>query len=273
MSNSRVVELSASIPSGSLAFSPGAGPAGSAIGATSVTPCPMGGTFGSATARLSLISSTGAVVATATAPLDAAGNWAGTLTVPAGAASGSYFVGAKCLTATGLVTQIYASGAFTVGPVSTGTQGPPTTNGTNGAPGPAGPQGATGPQGTTGPQGPTGATGPQGASGPQGPAGAAPKLIGSTSTCTTKAGSSGTLITTCTYTYTYAMPGQAKDGAVIATARTHGHTRVIARGRIRHHRLTLTFKHLHRGRYRVTLIELRPHRAPVPIRATTLVVT
>jgi hypothetical protein len=79
--------------------------------------------------------------------------------------------------------------------------------------------------------------------------------------------------TNCTYTYTYAMPGQAKAGAVNATVSKHGHTRVIARGRIRHHRLTLTFKHLHRGRYRLTLVQLHPHRASVVIGAITLVVT
>jgi hypothetical protein len=83
----------------------------------------------------------------------------------------------------------------------------------------------------------------------------------------------GVLTTTCTYTFTYALPGQAKDGTVIATVRTHGRTRVIARGRIRHHRFTLTFKHARRGRYRVTLLEPRPHRAPAVIATTTLVIT
>ncbi|HET6871027.1 MAG TPA: hypothetical protein VFH80_34265, partial [Solirubrobacteraceae bacterium] len=77
---------------------------------------------------------------------------------------------------------------------------------------------------------------------------------------------------TCTYTYTYAMPGQAKDGAVIATVTKHRHTRVIARGRIRHHRLTLTFKHLKRGRYRLTLLELE-HGRRIVIGQTTLTVS
>ena len=69
------------------------------------------------------------------------------------------------------------------------------------------------------------------------------------------------------------MPGQAKDGAVIATARIHGRSQVIARGRVRHHRLSLTFKHARRGRYRATLLELRGHRPPALIGSTTLVVT
>jgi hypothetical protein len=101
----------------------------------------------------------------------------------------------------------------------------------------------------------------------------APKLIGSKSTCTTTVGTGGTLTTTCLYTFTYALPGQANDGAVIATATIHGHARVIARGRIRHHRLTLTFEHARRGHSRVTLLELHRHRAPTVIATTTLVIT
>jgi hypothetical protein len=101
----------------------------------------------------------------------------------------------------------------------------------------------------------------------------APKLIGSKSTCTTTVGTGGTLTPTCLYTFTYALPGPAKDGAVIATAKTHGHTRVIARGRIRNHRLTLTFKHPRREHYRVTLLELHQHQAPAVIATTTLVIT
>ena len=76
-----VVELSPSVPSGSLTFSPSAGPAGTTLSATSVSPCPTGGAFGSSTARLSLTSSTGGVLNTVTVPVDAAGNWTATLTV------------------------------------------------------------------------------------------------------------------------------------------------------------------------------------------------
>ena len=146
-----------------------------------------------------------------------------------------------------------------------------------GPPGPAGPEGPSGPQGltgATGAQGANGAAGPQGATGPQGPAGApAPRLISSTITCTTKLGSGGALITTCTYTYTYAVPGAARDGQVIARAAVHGRVRTIGRGRLRHERLTVTFRHPHRGRYRVALLELQTHRAPKLIGSTTLVVT
>jgi hypothetical protein len=48
---------------------------------------------------------------------------------------------------------------------------------------------------------------------------------------------------------------------------------VIARGRIRHHRLSPTIKHARRGRYRVTLLELHQHQAPAVIATTTLVIT
>jgi streptogramin lyase len=65
-SNNRVVELTPSIASGSLAFAPSSGPAGSSIGVSSVTPCPVGGLLGSTAARLALYSSTGSVTATAT---------------------------------------------------------------------------------------------------------------------------------------------------------------------------------------------------------------
>jgi hypothetical protein len=76
--------------------------------------------------------------------------------------------------------------------------------------------------------------------------------------------------TSCTTTYIYAAPGQATDGPIVAVTGSH---RVIARGRIRHHRLTLTFGHLPRGNYRVALLELRAHRARVLIGHTTLIVS
>jgi hypothetical protein len=67
--------------------------------------------------------------------------------------------------------------------------------------------------------------------------------------------------------------GVAKDGPVIATANVHGHARVLGRGRIRNHRVTLTLTGVHRGRYSVTLLAPRAHRAPVVIGHTTLVIT
>jgi hypothetical protein len=130
--NNRVVELTPSVPSGSLTSAPGSGPAGSQIGVSSVTPCPLnGGAFGSAEAKVKLTSSAGATVANATASLDSSGNWSATLTVPNSAANGAvYFVGASCLAPTGLVTQNYASAPFTV---------TAPTPGAHGATGPAGP--------------------------------------------------------------------------------------------------------------------------------------
>jgi hypothetical protein len=80
------------------------------------------------------------------------------------------------------------------------------------------------------------------------------------------------VVTTCTYTFTYALPGQATDKAVIATASIHGHTRVIGRGRIRHHRLTLRVDHLQRGRYILTMLCRTGHKWAV-IGDTSLTVT
>jgi hypothetical protein len=87
----------------------------------------------------------------------------------------------------------------------------------------------------------------------------------------TKSGSSES----CTTTYTYAAPGTAKDGPVIATVSVRGHSRVIGRGRVRHHRLRITAKlnRLRRGHYRVMLLELRQHRSPALIGRTTIVIT
>jgi hypothetical protein len=59
---------------------------------------------------------------------------------------------------------------------------------------------------------------------------------------------------------------------VIARALVHGRRVVIGHGWLRHHRLKITFKHLHRGRYRVTLLEQRAHGSLL-IGHTTIVVT
>jgi hypothetical protein len=287
-----VLELTGSITSGSLAFSPTSGPAGSSVGISSVTPCPLTGRVPSTTADIALTSSSGAAVATATAGLDTSGDWTGTLTVPATAADGTYYISARCFGSGGLLTQNYASGVFTVAPVSSGTEGPPRPQvppGESGEQGPAGPQGLAGPQGPAGasgtqgpagpqglagPEGPAGASGTQGPAGPQGPPGAAaPKLLSSASTCTSKPGTNGSQTTTCTNTYTYAAPGAAKDGPVVAVANRRGRGRVIARGRIHHHHLVLTFRHLQRGQYRVTLLEPRRHHRPIVVGHTTITIT
>ena len=133
--NFRVVALAPAAP-GSLAFSPATAPSGSSIGATSVTPCPLAnGTLGSS-ADVSLTSSSGVSIATAAGSLDGSGDWNATLTIPSSAANGTYFVAAKCVTPSGLVTQSYAARTLTVGPGGSGSQGPP---------GPAGPAGPAGP--------------------------------------------------------------------------------------------------------------------------------
>ena len=280
--NDRVVELTPSVPLGSAAFAPGSVPAGSSVGVTSVTPCPVGGQFGSAAAPLALVSSAGASVATASGALDlVSGQWTGTLTVPADAGAGPYFIRARCLTLNGLIAQNYTAGTLVVEhsvgetgpPVSPGPQGP---TGAAGPQGPAGPQGATGPQGdpgangtngTNGTNGQTGAQGPQGATGPQGAAGPAARTPTSeTIACRHVRKNS----TTCTVTFHFS--GGAANARVLATAKVHGHTRTVGRGAIRAYELKLKLKHLHRGRYRLTLLELG-HGKRTPIAHTTVTVT
>ena len=259
--NNAVLELSPSVPMGSFLASPGSGPADSSVGLASVTSCPLGGPFGSSAAELLLYSADGTLVQSATAPVDSSGLWAGALNVPADAADGTtYVVRARCTDTDGVMPQNYAPATFTVEAPSTGQQG---------AAGPPGPAGATGATGTTGPQG---ATGPRGATRP---AGRSPKT--STTICTTKINSPTTSTTTCTITYTYTY-GAGNAEALVrgaraqATIRLAGKSKVIGTGRIRDHKLALTFKRLHRGHYRLTLIELA-HGQRVVIGHTTLTVS
>jgi hypothetical protein len=273
--NHRVVELTPSVPLGSMAFAPESVPAGSSVGVASVTPCPVGGQFGAAAVPLALVSSAGATVATASGALDVSGQWTGTLTVPADAGGGPYFVHARCLTASGLPTQNYIAGILVVDH-SLGATGPPVSSGPQGPTGAAGPQGAAGSQGATGPQGAngtngtngqTGAQGPQGPTGPQGPAGPAARTPTSeTIACHHVRKKS----TTCTLTFHFS--GGAANARVLATAKVHGHTRTVGRGAIRAYELKLRLRHLHRGRYRLTLFELgRGERTPIA--HTTVTVT
>jgi hypothetical protein len=259
-SRNRVVELAGPIPSGALAFSPGSGQGASSIGVSSVAPCPVG-QFRAATADVSLTGSTGAVLATATGSPDSSGNWTVTLAVPAGTANGTYFVGADCVTAGGFVTQNYASGLFTV-----------CTQGNCPGQGPQGPPGPPGNQGQTGPPGPPGTNGTNGRQGPAGPPGAAaPKLLSSSTTCTTINTKRGSTMT-CRATYTYETAA-AGDAAVIAITRLHGRRVVIGRGWIRHHRLRVMFGHLARGRYRVALFEKTAHGWRPMLQHTSIVVS
>jgi hypothetical protein len=59
----------------------------------------------------------------------------------------------------------------------------------------------------------------------------------------------------------------------IAIAKVNGHRRVIARGRIRHHKLTLVCRHLRRGRYKLTLLEVGRHGRRTVIGHTSIAVT
>jgi hypothetical protein len=227
-----VVEVSPSVPTGSLLVSPASPGAGTSIGVASVTPCPVGGPFGSAGATVTLYSPSGSVVQRSTARLDGSGDWAATLAIPAGAASGTtYFVGARCDDAEGLVTQNYAQGAFAISVPGAGGQGPA------GSPG--------------------------------------PRPTSSTTACTTRITSLTTSTTTCTVTYTYSTAAATsfiRNAQAEATAKIHGKTEVIGTGRIRAHRVVLSFQHLSRGHYRLTLIELT-HGERVVIGHTTLTVS
>ncbi|MBV8927807.1 MAG: hypothetical protein JO152_01610 [Mycobacteriaceae bacterium] len=284
-----VVELSVNDPSGSFAMSPGSGPAGSSFGVASVTPCPLGGRFGSSAAKLSLYSAAGTLVQTSVAAVDSSGFWGGSLNVPAAAVNGTtYVVRARCTDPDGVMAQNYAPATFTVAAPSTGGQGPagpqgapgpqgsPGAQGPTGATGPQAPGGATGPQGLTGPQGATGATGPQGATGPKGATGpASPHPTSSPTTCTTKITSPTTSATTCTITYAYSasmVAALVRGARAEATIMVHGRATVIGTGRVREHRAELTFRHLRRGHYRLTLMELA-HGKRTVIGHTTLTVS
>jgi hypothetical protein len=62
----------------------------------------------------------------------------------------------------------------------------------------------------------------------------------------------------------------ARDGRAEATAVLHGRSVVVGTGRIHDHRLRLTFRHLRRGRYGLTLLRLRAHHGQVVIGHTSL---
>jgi Collagen triple helix repeat (20 copies) len=242
-------------PVGTLAITPSTGAAGTSIGVTSVTPCPTGATKSVA---LSLVGTTGTVVASATARLtDSSEDWAGTLTVPAAAAAGVYFVTADCVGSVDLQNYLYAS--FDLGSSTGGATGPQGPAGTNGANGVAGAPGTNGVNGAVGP------AGPPGEEGPPGPAGPSPAK--STVKCTTTKSRD----TTCAATYIYAATAAiATRARVEAVAEIAGKPRVLARGTIRGHALRLTFRPLRRGHYRLTLLELPSTGQPVVVGRTTL---
>jgi predicted ThiF/HesA family dinucleotide-utilizing enzyme len=65
----------------------------------------------------------------------------------------------------------------------------------------------------------------------------------------------------------------AAEARAVAKARVHGKVMLVGTGRMAHPKLTLKLARLHRGRYQLTLLELRPHRNAVVIGHTTLTVS
>jgi streptogramin lyase len=262
--SNNVIEVSPDVPSGGLAISPGSGPAGTQIGVDSVLSCPLGATsptgFGSSKAKVTLRSPSGAELAASGVTLDAGGDWTAELTVPAGSANGAYQVGARCVDAEGVTTQTYAYATFVVAPAVDTT-------------GPQGPQGPAGTNGTNGTNGLNGTNGTNGTNGLNGTNGASP--TGSSSKCTSKT-KKGTTTTTCKVTYTYST---SKKSSLVngeraqATAKIDGKRTVVARGEIRDHKLVLTFVHLRRGRYDLTLYEFGAHSHRQTIGHTSLVIS
>jgi hypothetical protein len=65
----------------------------------------------------------------------------------------------------------------------------------------------------------------------------------------------------------------ARDARAEAVAEVGGRVRVVATGRIRDRKLRLTYRHLTRGRYRLTLLELHGREHPLVIGHTSLVIS
>lgn len=149
----------------------------------------------------------------------------------------------------------------------TGTAPPPPPQG------PPGPPGMPGNAGANGTNGAAGTTGAQGLTGPVGPPGAAaPELMTEGSKCTDTTTKTGSM-TTCTYTFTYATAASANVVSMLAMATVHGHRRVVAHGRLRHHKLKLVFRHLRRGHYRLTIVAVGAHGKRTVIGHTSIVVS
>ncbi len=89
----RILHFVSTPPAGSMTVSAASGAPGGVISASSVTPCPSG----SESVAIALKNSGDVTVASVTASsFDSSRNWAGSLTIPAGATPGSYFVTANC---------------------------------------------------------------------------------------------------------------------------------------------------------------------------------
>jgi hypothetical protein len=72
--------------------------------------------------------------------------------------------------------------------------------------------------------------------------------------------------------YRYPVGNTVPAARIAAIAMVHGRARTIGRGSIRNHTFRLTLAHVHRGRYRLTVLELAPSGRAVVIGHTTLIV-
>lgn len=156
---SDVIELTPTLGSGTLAVVDSSPATNAPVIVSSVTPCPLGGPFGSSRATFTLQTGAGTVVQTATAALDGAGDWSGTLTPGASAPAGPYVVRAGCVDPEGVTTLDYAAAAG-VAPLAgpAGAPGAPGAPGLPGAPGTPGTEGVSGTNGLNGLPGATGAS-------------------------------------------------------------------------------------------------------------------
>jgi hypothetical protein len=64
-----------------------------------------------------------------------------------------------------------------------------------------------------------------------------------------------------------------REARAEAVAEIGGRVRVVATGRIRDRKLRLTYRHLTRGRYRLTLLEFLGHHKMAAIGHTSLVIS
>jgi hypothetical protein len=77
-----------------------------------------------------------------------------------------------------------------------------------------------------------------------------------------------------TYIYSTGSKSNIVNGErADATAKIDGKRTVVARGEVRDHKLVLTFVHLKRGRYDLTLYEFAAHHRQHAIGHTSLVIS
>jgi hypothetical protein len=73
--------------------------------------------------------------------------------------------------------------------------------------------------------------------------------------------------------HVYLSSSDRQNRPAIATAVVNGHRRVIARGRVRHRKLTLVFRHVGRGRQKLTLLAVAAHGKRTVFGHTTVAVS